>query len=94
VVSRAAQTGPGQKAAAVCLRVLPPRTRERVRGRLLAPPTRQPGAVHAPDVHSGVTVSSDKARRTIGYEPRFDFADGMVPTSRYLREYVEQDPAV
>ena len=43
-------------------------------------------------MHSSVTVSSAKARRVIGYEPQFDFDKGMVLTSKYLREYVRQDP--
>jgi nucleoside-diphosphate-sugar epimerase/choline dehydrogenase-like flavoprotein len=88
VISRVARTTQGEKA----LRALPEGIQERVRRRALVPPTRRPGQVHMPDVQSGVTVSSAKARRLIGYEPRFDFAKGMVPTSQYLRQYVARSP--
>jgi nucleoside-diphosphate-sugar epimerase/choline dehydrogenase-like flavoprotein len=72
----------------ILLRALP----EEIRARVLISHTRRPGHVHEPDVHSSVTVSSAKARRVIGYEPQFDFDKGMVLTSKYLREYVRQDP--
>lgn len=97
VIRRFSQTRLGGKVMTACLRALPRGIREGVRRRLRVPHTRRRGYVHMPSlgiVQSRATASSDKARRVIGYEPQYDFAEGMVATSRYLGEYVMLDPPV
>lgn len=62
--------------------------------RLRVPDARLPGKVHLQDtgfMQLRAVVSSAKARRAIGYEPRFDFSDGMLPTARFLAEYAARD---
>jgi nucleoside-diphosphate-sugar epimerase/predicted dehydrogenase len=54
------------------------------------PKSRPVGQLHVPDLKQlrflagKPVVDSGKARRLIGYDPRFDFKSGMVPTARYL----------
>ncbi|HEV3228971.1 MAG TPA: GMC family oxidoreductase [Solirubrobacteraceae bacterium] len=96
LLRRLAQTGIGDRVLTIGLRALPQETAGAVRTRLHVRHTRLPGKVHLPDVdfmQSRAVVSSDKARRMIGYEPQFDFSAGMVPTARYLAEYAARDLA-
>jgi hypothetical protein len=93
LLRRLARTGMGNR---LLTRAMPPKTAAAIRARLDVPYTRIPGKVHLPNVdfmQSRAVVSSDKARRVIGYEPRVDFSAGMVPTARYLAEYVARDLA-
>ena len=70
--------------------VLPQGIRKSAQDRLFGPSMRRRGQIHIPDLaqlrflQSRMTINSDKARRELGYAPRFDFAAGMVPTSAYL----------
>jgi len=54
------------------------------------PKSRPVGQLHVPDsgqlrfLMAKPVVDSGKARRLIGYDPRFDFRSGMAPTARYL----------
>ncbi len=96
VIRRVAQDGRVRHLVQGAVGVLPARPRQVLADRLLTPPSRRPGHVHLPDgdrlgfLRSRATVGSAKARRELGYAPAFDFAAGMVPTARYLREVWEQ----
>ena len=89
---RVARAGPGRRLILTCLDALPPGLRGKARNRLFDPLTRRRGQVHLPNLHhlrflqSRATIGSDKVRRELGYAPAFDFAAGMVPTARFLRE--------
>jgi nucleoside-diphosphate-sugar epimerase len=75
------------------LRFMPDSLRSAVRGRFMAAEgaLRQPGHIHVPDparlklFTRTAPVYAAKARRVLGFRPRYDFAAGMEPTARYLR---------
>lgn len=96
LVRRVAQTGPGDRLLTAALRGLPVGAAARLHRRLRVPHAHVPGQVHLPNVgfmQSRAVVSTEKARRLIGFEPRFEFSAGMVPTAAYLAEYSGRAPA-
>ena len=92
VLRRLARIGPCRKLLGAGLTVLPGPKRAAVEDQVFGPATRRRGQVHLPDsghlrfLQSRAVISADKARRMLGYEPRFDLAAGMVPTARYLEQ--------
>jgi nucleoside-diphosphate-sugar epimerase/choline dehydrogenase-like flavoprotein len=91
---RVAQTGAGDRLISASLRRLPRRVRERANRSLNVSHARLPGYAHRPNVgfvQSRFTAGSNKAREVIGYEPRVPFSAGMVPTARYLADYMRRD---
>jgi len=96
VVRRVAQDRRIRRFVQGAVGALPALPRQALASRLFAPTSRRPGHVHLPDggrlglLRGRATVGSAKARRELGYAPSFDFAAGMVPTARYLREVWER----
>ncbi len=90
-VVRIARRVPGlRQALDLSWRALPGGLRATVEHRY-NPKTRPTGQLHVPDLKQlrflagKPVVDSGKARRLIGYDPRFDFKSGMAPTARYLQ---------
>jgi nucleoside-diphosphate-sugar epimerase len=90
VIRRLAQNKWCRKFVEASIAVLPQGIHKSTQDRLFGPSTRRRGQVHIPNLaqlkfmQSRMTINSGKARRELGYAPRFDFAAGMVPTSAYL----------
>jgi nucleoside-diphosphate-sugar epimerase len=88
----AARIGPVRDLLNAALGALPRNSREQARDRLFGPVASRRGHVHLPNLgqlgflQSRCTISSGKARRELGYTPRFGFAEGMEPTAHYLRD--------
>lgn len=90
-VVRIARRVPGlRQALDLSWRALPSGLRAAVENRY-DPKTRPVGQLHVPDLKqlrfflAKPVVDSGKARRMIGYDPRFDFGSGMAHTARYLQ---------
>lgn len=90
-VVRIARRVPGlRQALDLSWRVLPSGLRAAVENRF-NPKLRPVGQLHVPDLKqlrffaAKPVVDSGKARRLIGYHPRFDFKSGMAPTAHYLQ---------
>ncbi|MBV9049622.1 MAG: hypothetical protein JOY58_15200 [Solirubrobacterales bacterium] len=43
-------------------------------------------------MQSRTSISWDKAHRLLGYEPRYAFSAGMIPTGLYLEQYIRLSP--
>lgn len=92
LLRRLTQRGSVAKALRRSLRLLPRPARAHIENQLFEPLTRKRGHRHMPDkgrlgfLQSRGTIYSNRARREIGYVPRFDLAAGMEPTGRYLKE--------
>lgn len=85
------RAGPGRK----ILRRLPATPRRSLERVALRPGAQIRGNVHTPNlsfVQSRTSISWENAHRLLGYEPRYDFAAGMVPTGLYLEQYVRLNP--
>ena len=88
---RLLQTGPGRK----ILRRLPSPPRRSLERVALRPGTQIRGKIHVPNVdfvQSRTSISWDKAHRLLGYEPRYAFSAGMIPTGLYLEQYIRLSP--
>jgi nucleoside-diphosphate-sugar epimerase len=74
------------------LNVAPATTRAYVQAQLFGPITRRPGHTHLPDrghlefLLARSVIRSTKARREIGYVPRYELSAGMAPTAQYLQD--------
>jgi nucleoside-diphosphate-sugar epimerase len=91
LVRRLLQTGLGRK----ILRRLPSPPRRSLERVARRPGAQIRGKIHVPDlvsVQSRTSISWDKAHFLLGYEPRYDFAAGMVPTRLYLERYIRLNP--
>lgn len=97
LLRRVVQFGPIRKLAKSCTGALPTRLRDSVRGQLFGPSTQRRGYVHLPSLdhleylQCLATIRSGKARRELGYAPRFSIDAGMVPTAHYVRDVLD-DP--
>jgi nucleoside-diphosphate-sugar epimerase len=83
------QVPQGRKLLELCLRALPETARDTAQRQLTLPQARWRHFRHLPDrkfMQSRATISTDQARRLLGYEPKFDFAAGMRPTALYLQQ--------
>lgn len=90
-IVRIARRVPGlRQALDLSWRTLPGGLRAAVENRF-NPKSRPIGQLHVPDLKqlrflaARPVVGSGKARRLIGYHPRFDFKSGMAPTAHYLQ---------
>jgi nucleoside-diphosphate-sugar epimerase/choline dehydrogenase-like flavoprotein len=72
------------------LTLLPTGTQRAFRRVVQRPETQLRGLLHLPDpalAESTAVVSIDHARAELGFDPKFDFAAGMLPTGIYLQAY-------
>jgi nucleoside-diphosphate-sugar epimerase len=91
LVRRLLQSGPGRK----ILRKLPSPVPGPLEPLAYRPEAQIQGMIHVPNLgsmQSHTSVSWDRAHRLRGYEPRYDFAAGMVPTGLYLEQYIRLNP--
>lgn len=83
--------GPARRAIEAGIGLLPKTMKERVL-RPSGPPERKLGEVFVPGSQqlalysAKASIDGGKARRLLGYAPKFDLAAGMVPTRDYLEE--------
>jgi len=91
-IRRIAQVPPVRKLVQTGLNALPLRLRRAAKDWFLRPASCWRDYVHVPLpgdlqlLQSRATIDVGKARRILGYAPQFDFAAGMVPTSRFLQK--------
>ncbi|MCL2427678.1 MAG: NAD-dependent epimerase/dehydratase family protein [Alphaproteobacteria bacterium] len=95
-IRRVAQSEPGRRLVQTGLSLLPSVVRRSAEGWLSSPMTRWRRHMHLPNasqlefLQSQVMISSEKARRILGYTPQFGFPAGMAPTSRFLSDVYQR----
>ena len=89
IVRRSVQVGPVGKLTRAATRILPPASRSELQDRLFGPNTRRRGFVHLPNLdflQRRAVVTSEKAKRLIGYRPEVEFQDALPELAAFLRK--------